>query len=324
MLKLKGGNKMLNEKIVKNEKLRERRLVELFDKGIIEIGDEIPYKHERKSYLSPVHKNGVIDQYFSTESLEVKWQAIGIERISGRRCLKLIMKQPVFEFELSGAEGCEYGIGELDKISQIFATEVVTLKARNVTIEDINKLLDIVVDKENHRIYQKKNSMEDINWYEDFLTIFNMKRHYTPGSYLKNEYASSDEIIQTCYSYNKDDILGKEKEIIFLDKPYWLSSKGTYVVNNMDRAYYGPGVVYRNVTCAGGSNIFGSHGECIKRNYGIRTILYLSHDITLNALLKMIQRENLANFQNLLGKLKAKRHEEEEIIKEMEQLIKSV
>ena len=46
MLKLKGGNKMLNEKIVKNEKLRERRLVELFDKGIIEIGDEIPYKHE--------------------------------------------------------------------------------------------------------------------------------------------------------------------------------------------------------------------------------------------------------------------------------------
>ena len=71
MLKLKGGKKMLNE-IMQNGELRKRKLTDLYEEGIIGLGDEIPYKHSEETYLSP----------------------------KGEKCLKLIAQQPVFKLNL--------------------------------------------------------------------------------------------------------------------------------------------------------------------------------------------------------------------------------
>ena len=110
---------MLN-KIMQNERLRERRLVDLYEEGILELGDEVPYIHEEKSYVSLKEKNGYRDKVFFTKGLEMKWQAIGVERIDGEKSLKLIAKEPVFDFNLQGANGCVYGIDELHNICSLF------------------------------------------------------------------------------------------------------------------------------------------------------------------------------------------------------------
>ena len=99
MLKLKGGKKMLNE-IMQNGELRKRKLTDLYEEGIIGLGDEIPYKHSEETYLSPKGRNGHDDQSFSTKNVEMKWQAIGVEKIEGEKCLKLIAQQPVFKLNL--------------------------------------------------------------------------------------------------------------------------------------------------------------------------------------------------------------------------------
>ena len=110
---------MLNE-IMQNEELRNRKLVDLYEEGILELGDEVPYTHMEETYVSLEEKNGDRDQVFFTKGLEMKWQAIGVERIDGNKCLKLIAKEPVFDFELQKAEGCVYGIDELHNICNLF------------------------------------------------------------------------------------------------------------------------------------------------------------------------------------------------------------
>ena len=42
---------MLNE-IMQSEELRERRLVDLYEEGILELGDEVPYTHREETYVS--------------------------------------------------------------------------------------------------------------------------------------------------------------------------------------------------------------------------------------------------------------------------------
>ena len=110
---------MLNE-IMKSEELRERRLVDLYEEGILELGDEVPYTHREESYVSLEEKNGYRDQEFSTRNLDMKWQAIGVETIDGNKCLKLIAKEPVFNVTLRGARGCVYGIDEMHRICSLF------------------------------------------------------------------------------------------------------------------------------------------------------------------------------------------------------------
>ena len=68
---------MLNE-IRQNEELRNRRLVDLYEEGILKLGDEVPYIHREETYVSLKEKNGFGNQEFSTKGLDMEWQAIGV------------------------------------------------------------------------------------------------------------------------------------------------------------------------------------------------------------------------------------------------------
>ena len=276
---------MLN-KIMQSEELRNRRLVDLYEEGILELRDYVPYTHREESYVSLKEKNGSKDQEFSTKGLDMKWQAIGVESIDGKKCLKLIAKEPVFDFELKGAEGCVYGIDELHNICSLFATGVGTLQGRSITIEDVNQLLEVVVDKKQRIVYQKGYE-RNINKKDDFLKEYNFaKWFYTPESYIKGNYVK-EKIIKTSYRYYSYSIIGKEdkNDIVFKDIHYWLASSGVNVCAKYGYADFGPDLVHEGIADVGGLGLFDSNGVCDVARFAVRPILYLKSNETINGLL---------------------------------------
>ena len=282
---------MLN-KIIQSDELRKRRLVDLYEEGILELGDEIPYIYKEEKYISPEEKNGFINQEFSTKGLDMKWQTIGVESIDCEKCLKLIAKEPVFDFGLGGARGCVYGIGELHNICRLFATGDGALQGRSITIEDVNKLLDMVVDKKEKKIYQK-GYKEKIKKNVFFLRkYFFDKKFYTPESYLEGKKVKG-KIIETFYWYNIDLIIGKEKErdIINRKVSYFLASSGV-IVYRSGNVRFGLGNVSNGFAATGGSNLFYSDGNCNVFRFAVRPILYLKSGETFDSLLN--GKENIS------------------------------
>ena len=304
------------------KELRNRRLVDLYEEGILELGDEVPYIHREETYVSLKEKNGFGNQEFSTKALDMEWQAIGVETIDGNKCLKLIAKDPVFsKFILKGARGCVYGINEMHRICSLFATGAGALKGRSITIEDVNQLLDVVVDEEQGIVYQKGYE-KDINGNKDFLKKYLLdEAFYIPESYLKGEKVRK-EIIETSYWYRIGSIIGKEKEknIVQRSVNYSLASPGVDV--GSDYARFGPGAVIGGFARSGNYYLFSSAGYEYDDGLAVRPILYLKSNETFSSLLG--RKENISglSIENLLEQLEEKRQEEEEIIRQIKELIK--
>lgn len=277
---------MLDE-IMQNEELRKRRLTDLYEEGIIQLGDEIPYKHNEETYLSPKGRNGYDDQTFSTKDVNIKWQAIGVEEISGEKCLKLIAQQPIFQLRLDGARACVYGIEEMNAMSRLFATGIGALKGRSITIEDVNQLLDVVVDEKEKKVYQVGNA-NDINLsFGSFLqSYYLIGKQYMPESFLVNKYAEG-KIICTEYFYCENSVKGKEKEkkILFLKDRYWLASPGVSAYPVTSNAYFGLGAVSSGLAYSGGHYLLCSNGQRYATRLAVRPVLYINSNVTLNVLL---------------------------------------
>ena len=313
---------MLNE-IMQNEELRKRKLTDLYEEGIIELGDEIPYKHNEESYLSPEGRNGHNDQSFSTKNVEMKWQAIGVEDIEGEKCLKLISETPVFELFLKGAMGYAYGIEEMNVISRLFATGIGALKGKSIAIEDVNQLLDVVVDEKEKKVYQignPKNINESVG---NFLQSYEFEEKFnTPESFLMDK-NTRIKIIQTEYSYLKNVIKGKEKEkkILFYKDRYWLASQEVFAA--LGHPCFGLGTV--DYGCAGRRcGLFYSDGVLDAYGLPVRPVLYLNSNVTLNVLLEESCKKDKDTLQTLLRQLEEKRQERQRIYEEEEKIIRQI
>ena len=304
------------------KELRNRRLVDLYEEGILKLGDEVPYIHREETHVSLKEKIGFGNQEFSTKGLDMEWQAIGVETIDGNKCLKLIAKDPVFsKFILKGARGCVYGINEMHRICSLFATGDGALKGRSITIEDVNQLLDVVVDEEQRIVYQKGYET-DINENKDFLQKYLLdETFYIPESYLKGEKVRK-EIIETSYWYRIGSIIGKEKEknIVQRSVNYSLASPGVCVAGVY--AYFGPGAVIDGIVYSGGDDLFSSGGDEYYSYLAVRPILYLKSNETFSSLLGRKENISRLSIENLLEQLEEKRQEEEEIIRRIKELIK--
>ena len=288
---------MLNE-IMQNEELRNRRLVDLYEEGILELGDEVPYAHREESYVSLGEKNGFGNQEFSTKGLDMKWQAIGVENIDGNKCLKLIAKDPVFsEFVLKGARGCVYGVNEMHRICSLFATGDGALKGRSITIEDVNQLLEVVVDKKRRIVYQKGYKENICHLNDAFLKEMFFYNIHTPESYLqRDETRTRKKITGTYYRYYINSIIGKEKEknIVCRNTSYFLASLGTAVITALACASFGPGCVYYYGVVAASTGLFNSNGllysfgncDVDASRFAVRPILYLKSRETFSSLLE--------------------------------------
>ncbi len=312
---------MLKNEFMKSKELRNRKLVDLYEEGIINIGDEIPYEHSEKTYLSPLKKNGFRDQTFSTKGIELKWQAIGVEQMSGERCLKLIAKDPVFKFIMGGARGFVNGAEELNKISQLFMREEISLEGRSLTIEDVNQLLDVEVNKAERRVYQKGYFSDDINKNKCFMQLcepLHKEKYYDPESFLEKKY-STKEIMSTAYTYEPTSLKGreKEKEIIFSrGHEYWLASPGI----KGDTAI-GFGFSY---VCRFGiylHELFDSFGLESHPKYYIRPIIYLKPNMTPNNLIGFFYEKEKEKIEKELRKIQQEIRQKE---KELQQELKKI
>ena len=326
---------MLNE-IMQNEELRKRRLTDLYEEGIIQLGDEIPYKHRNEAYLSRSERNGSLNEGIFTEIIKAKWQAIGVEEIEGEKSLKLIAKDSVYSIGIGGAAGCIYGIEELDIISGLFATGRGALKGRSVRMEDVNKLLGVVIDENEGKVYQAGNDdiLSDI-----IIETFDLRGEgYTPESFLRKEYSNKTV---TCISYHYDIMkkrmqkqkLEKAEEIVFrqLEK-YWLASPGAYIegkgIENYEHVYFG--LKYAGSLSAGyieklfHSNSSSRHDGNDSSIYGVRPVLYLKSDCTLNTLLKESCESDKETLQIFFTKLEKKRKERQRICEEEREIMSKI
>ena len=158
------------------------------------------------------------------------------------------------------------------------------MQGRSITIEDINQLLDVVVDKKKRIIYQKGYE-ENIANNDNFLREYNFtKWFYTPESYLKGNYVK-EKIIKTYYYYYISSIIGKEKEKDIINKNvrYFLASSGVDVL--FDDIRFGVGTVDNDIV--GNSRIYLLYSSGFWKDYrlAVRPILYLKPNETFNSLL---------------------------------------
>ena len=259
-----------------------KTLRQLYEEGVIRIGTrlymEVPKGRE---YVSKLERNGYKNQIFT--SLEIKskgkyfWEiALGPENNN-----MFVIGKPFGYLRLKGAEGC-VGIEELNTICDtLFTTDY--LKARSINIDDVNKVLGVVVI--DNKVVQKEVSDKDISLENHLGFKYRYgKRHYSPESYLKGKYKRVGKKIEcNYYVYEKQSVKEKQKDIIFgKETTYWLASPGVDGVGSVAR--FGPGAVYDGRVYSGGYVLFYSFGYGIASAMSVRPVGVLTPDIPIKDL----------------------------------------
>lgn len=261
-----------------------KTLRQLYEEGVIRIGTrlymEVPKGRE---YVSLVERNGYKNQIFT--SLEIKskgkyfWEiALGPENNN-----MFVIGKPFGYLKLKGAEGCVYGIEELNtSCDTLFTTDY--LKARSINIDDVNKVLGVeIID---NKVVQKEISDEDISL-ENHLGFKHQygEEEYSPESYLRGEYEKANKEIEcNFYFYKGKSIQEKqiEKDIIFREGKFWLASPGVYGYGSY--ADFGLGAVYDGCVYSGCGGAFGSDGSWDARGVAVRPVGILKSDIPIKDL----------------------------------------
>ena len=212
-----------------------------------------------------------------------------------------------YYYYLGGAKGAFYGAdnkegeGELDRICSIYRNDLAE-EARSITINDINSLLNLIVkyDNPNAGVYKK----EDINYSENFdagsILEFMESHVYNENDETPEKALGKGTVpvgkIETGNSYyyftnEMNYTIGISKEIDDLlfdgtesfNKNYWLASIG--IETDYDYVDFGLGsVVDGKVQNGYDSFLFRSNGHDSQRQYGVRPVISLKSEITVNQL----------------------------------------
>ncbi len=285
-------------------------LVEAFKDGSIKVGDFLNYNDyvdESKTYTTVTNENGWADQTYKATK-ETYWQVLGLDE-TGKR-LMLISQSPIKKemktdstakdwekspyLVLKGAYGYINCKQILNNISGIYSTNIGT--AKSMTAEEINRLIGVTVDYTNKKVYANMNPETNID--EDGTLgnqyTYKAANDYTPSSYINNktnatEGTKTDPATSYRYSWGNLTIDDALKTILFSGinayehyaKSYWLASSGVFA--NSSFAFFGPGNV-----CSGDvrtcSTIFISYGDWIAGGFGVRPLVYLNSNITVEDL----------------------------------------
>lgn len=261
-----------------------KTLRQLYEEGVIRIGTrlymEVPKGRE---YVSKLERNGYKNQIFT--SLEIKskgkyfWEiALGPENNN-----MFVIGKPFGYLKLKGAEGCVYGIEELNtSCDTLFTTDY--LKARSINIDDVNKVLGVeIID---NKVVQKEISDEDISLENHLGFKYRYgEGEYSPESYLRGEYEKANKEIEcNFYFYKEKSIQEKqiEKDIIFREGKFWLASPG--VDGNCGYADFGLGAVYGGFVFSDYGDAFGSNGGWDVVGKAVRPVGILKSDIPIKDL----------------------------------------
>ena len=209
---------------------------------------------------------------------------------------------------LKGAYGYVNCEKILNDISGIYSTSLG--KAESLTAEEINRLIGVTVDFANKKVYANSDPNTNIDRRGVLGNQYTYKEtDYTPESYINskaNATAGTQTDPATAYYYQWGNLTINDtlKTILFhgttrdanFAKSYWLASPA--VLAGSDYAYFGPGSVSYGYVYAG-DGLFFSNGYWIAGSFGVRPVVYLESNITVEDLHKIDgQEEDWSAYSN--------------------------
>ena len=301
-----------------------KTLVEAFNDGEIKVGDYLNYNTKvdtSKSYKSETNQNGWADQTY-TATQETSWRVLGLNESEDQ--LILISANPIAKnmdtsstnewdknpyLYMKGAYSYVNCVEMLDGISGIYSTSLG--KAESLTAKEINRLLGVTVDKENKKVYV--NTAPDTNIDEGKVlgnTYTYKSTDYTPESYINNktnvDTSKIPSVTADAYGYSWENLTidATLKEMLFskttssdkFSKVYWLASPGVGAYGSV--ADFGPGYVYDGGVCEGGGDLFGSNGGWGAVRLGVRPVVYLNSEVSVDDLQKTEAGTDTWNYDN--------------------------
>ena len=196
----------------------------------------------------------------------------------------------------------------LNNISGIYSTSLG--KAESLTAEEINRLIGVTVDYTNKKVYANSDPNTNIDKWGVLGNQYTYKEtDYTPESYINNKTnatAGTQTDPATAYYYQWGNLTIEDtlKTILFngttrdanFAKSYWLASPA--VVAYSGYASFGPGFVSNGYVDAD-FNLFGSYGGWSAGSFGVRPVVYLESNITVEDLHKIDgQEEDWSAYSN--------------------------
>ena len=196
----------------------------------------------------------------------------------------------------------------LNNISGIYSTSLG--KAESLTAEEINRLIGVTVDYTNKKVYANSDPNTNIDKGGVLGNQYTYKEtDYTPESYINskaNATAGTQTDPATAYCYQRGNLTINDtlKTILFngttsdanYAKSYWLASPA--VSADSGDAGFGPGLVYYGNVIAGIS-LFYSNGNWYAVSFGVRPVVYLESNITVEDLHKIDgQEEDWSAYSN--------------------------
>ena len=197
----------------------------------------------------------------------------------------------------------------LNNISGIYSTSLG--KAESLTAEEINRLIGVTVDYTNKKVYANSDPNTNIDKWRVLGNQYTYKEtDYTPESYINSKThatAGTKTDPATAYRYQLGNLTINDtlKTILFngttsdanFAKSYWLASPA--VLADSDRAYFGPGGVCGGDVYAGNYFFFDSGGGWGACSFGVRPVVYLESNITVEDLHKIDgQEEDWSAYSN--------------------------
>ena len=197
----------------------------------------------------------------------------------------------------------------LNNISGIYSTSLG--KAESLTAEEINRLIGVTVDYTNKKVYANSDPNTNIDKWGVLGNQYTYKEtDYTPESYINSKAnatagTQTDPATAYCYQWGNLTINDTLKTILFngttsdanFAKSYWLASPA--VLADSDRAYFGPGGVCGGDVYAGNYFFFDSGGGWGACSFGVRPVVYLESNITVEDLHKIDgQEEDWSAYSN--------------------------
>ena len=196
----------------------------------------------------------------------------------------------------------------LNNISGIYSTSLG--KAESLTAEEINRLIGVTVDYTNKKVYANSDPNTNIDKWGVLGNQYTYKEtDYTPESYINSKAnatagTQTDPATAYCYQWGNLTINDTLKTILFngttsdanYAKSYWLASPAVYAHSGYAR--FGPGFVGGGFVGAGGG-LFDSDGDWLARSFGVRPVVYLESNITVEDLHKIDgQEEDWSAYSN--------------------------
>ena len=301
-----------------------KTLVQAFRDNEIKVGDYLNYNDyvdESKTYTTATNENGWADQKY-TATKNTYWQVLGLDETGEK--LMLISQSPIKKemktddtaenwekspyLILKGAYGYVNCKQILNNVSGIYSTSLGT--AQSLTAEEINRLIGVTVDYANKKVYANSDPSTNIDEVGVLGNQYTYKEtDYTPESYINSKThatAGTKTDPATAYGYQWGNLTINDtlKTILFngttsdanFAKSYWLASPA--VIAYSDYANFGPGVVDDGSVDAGG-NFFFSDGNWFAYSFGVRPVVYLESNITVEDLHKIDgQEEDWSAYSN--------------------------